>query len=521
MKQGGQAPPTMDGHESPLKAWVRRHSPIKGRHNSNKPLPPAPLHEQVTQDSSPCKRVPISAISGNANAAATVNPQPKSKKRISSLLKHKSSAPASSSQSQARPVTPVARQTTGRSQSAAGYHEHVTRDSMPSIQRSMSQDNRIPQQTSQPRPSRMASHSPTLRTLTDRVSSLESQLRAARAEIASMTQLGNRISPNPRRALSIEGELIERDVEERYARLQGRGRYDGLVECLLEPNYAAASASASRSRRSASLDRDAPYATYEAVELAYGEDEAQRRHISRLEDAMAQEQRNLTRRRSEIRAASWKQVQEHMAAAETKQQPALVSLSKKRSRSQDIPRSQLVIDETIKDQPPPRKRKQSHEKELPGYPPHERSRSASTEHGEHRFEGGIRAVAPPRQQYYTDEQAKTHATQAQSSSPRRGHVRTSSQTNIAGPLSTVKKVSEIESPPKSDLVKTSSSNRREREEKDGEVIIDLDDAMNKVRKHPEEPSKEGPPSPWRRHVPSPSRLQTVNEEFEWNDEEIF
>ena len=505
----------MDGHESPLKAWVRKHSPIKSRHNSNKPLPPPPPQDQ---NGSP-KRIPISTISGNVNNGP-VGAQQKTKKRISSLLKHKSSASAALPASfQSRPITPAAQPVTGRSQSAAGFHEHARKSSRPPLQRSLSQESRTPQSSVQRRSSRTQAHSPTLRTLTDRVSSLESQLRAARAEIASVSQGSSTNPSSPRRALPIEGELLNREAEERCARLQGKGHYAGLVESLLEPTYAAASASASR--RSMSVDRESALAAYREAEWAYDEDNEEKQYTRhRVESNHFGEARVLARRRSEIRAASWKQVQEHMAAVQNEHHHSIASSSKKRSRSHEIPRSQLVVDETIKGQPPARRQKHSHEGGLPGRTSNERERDRNSNQRQFQSDDGARATAPPRQPYYTGEQAKAHEDQLQSPSPKSGHKRRPSEGAIPKPQFTVKAVSDVERTRTTQESKVGNAHGKEGDEKD-DMMIDLDDAGDGAGNLPGEGTQEGPPSPHRRHVPSPSRLHTVDEEFEWNDEEIF
>lgn len=268
--------------ESPIKAWVKRHSPLKNR---NKPLPPRPIAQESSSPSKP--RAPGLPISGNASPTKTNGTTVKpAKRKISSLLKHKSADE-------------------GPDSGALERHNQ-------------SQATLVLQQD---RPRSSQSGKEPVEELSDRVSALEAQLRTARAELANATTstasgTSKRNAPwrlrsgHPRRASSFDSQAAKnQEIQERQQRVLQGNMFEGVVESLLAPDYKSASKTAASystratrgSRRSISgSGHEQAMADYRNLESA---------HMGESED----ETRRLTRLRSELRAAEWMRIQEHMA----------------------------------------------------------------------------------------------------------------------------------------------------------------------------------------------------------------
>ncbi|KAI9655229.1 MAG: hypothetical protein M1831_004939 [Alyxoria varia] len=460
--------------ESPLKTWVRKHSPLKSR---NKQLPPLPPRDDDHEgdDDLPRKRA-LSNISGNAHPAnssphkaqhqaskqtqapqtskRTENahyshgsenalqqqriegsqpapqpvtqpaPQQKSKRLFSGFLRHRSSDSPRKQQPQ-RPQTPMTRPTssTSHTTTARPTSNTPTRKRSASASPTKLDTHRVqkPRSSKKPQSPRRNTndHSPHgLRHLSQRVTSLESELEAARAELATkglpMLSSPSKIkhsSPSRRAtsaaaattsAGSVDGNRMNAEVAERQARLERHGRYEGLVEALLQPDYRSASATAasrggSRSASRNSTERDGAIAAYGAVEQAYAAEQG---------DDDAERAKKIAKRRSEIRAASWKQIQDHVSQnsnAGSGSGSGTVKVQRtigaKRARSYDSAglASSSTMDAQEEDSQPraARRQKQSHygdesdgPEARPAVPPK------------------IAAAAPPRQRYYTDAQAE-------------------------------------------------------------------------------------------------------------------
>ncbi|KAI9725517.1 MAG: hypothetical protein M1828_003188 [Chrysothrix sp. TS-e1954] len=313
---------------SPLKEWVKRHSPLKSR--SNKPLPPTPAADPA----SPIRKA-VAPISGNANANAsttTLNAEDKRpKKRISSILGHRKS---SGSASKLQEVLSSESKATKRPRSRG----------KPSAADITEPPNKQP---------RLAQSPGSFNRLSDRVTSLEAQLQAAQKELEHFRDVpsgANSVRPSPRRAKSWD---VDHEVAARQASLSGRGRFDGLVENLLvaqqtAPPLPTLSPETYHSRRGHSVDvsrvpaeRARPKSRNPSAEAAFELD---------LKD----EHERRKGLRSQLRQSSWHNIQEHMA---TQSQTRSFSAGSKHS-----------LADSVSSERPTQKRKHSHEKQLPEPP---------------------------------------------------------------------------------------------------------------------------------------------------------
>lgn len=426
--------------ESPIKAWVRRYSPLKSR---NKPLPPRPPPEE---DHSPGKvRAPGRPISGNVSPTklGAEGTNKTAKRKLSSLLKHKSSEPAAEAQALHR-----------RAQSTP-----VPQDDRP-----------------------QSAHSEKHDELTKKVSTLEAQLRAARAELATAsTSTANAFRrtspwrprpPHARRANSFQLEAYtDREIAEHQQRLLQGSRFTGVVESLLEPDYKSASTTAAAystrgrgSTRSVSgSGHEQAMADYRNLEAGYMDD---------TED----DARRLARKRSELRAAEWMRVQEHMA-------------KEKNNYTTGSKRIHEHGNATAEERPA-RRQKQSHvelqEKALPKFPRSRRTVSESASSSSVKLRNG-RDTSP----FLTGPH------------PQKSHVGASRPQQPGDSV-------------KQGVVKGEADNDMLRHAKQPPAKED----ENVTIFAGDEDDERGRPSPPRRKGMSPLRLPAVSEEFEW-DEEVF
>lgn len=413
---------------SPIKSFLRKHSPIKSR---NKPLPAAPR----SRDGSPT-RSPLKRSDGNARPTSSQGPD-KPKKRLTALFR---------SGEKASDVP----------HSGHAAHHHYSR-SVPVVRspQKMSDEQRHEQQTASP---------PSLRRLSQKVSSLEEQLREAQHQLnayakhpqASEIRVRNRNFSSRDRVSSAQGYYDDVGGRSKLGRERSSGHLDGVVENLLQgpratptPNYSRPSqrrpnpASGRSMTRRASAD----------VELAYErflqrqeEDEAAQHRFQQEadehdgfylrgeqpggEDPLKDEDSpgRQKRKRSELRESSWKAIQEYQSTAKLSPSKGSHSGSAK-GRVYKEPRR--GVSET--EERPAQRAKHGHDKALPPSP-------------------------------------KTG-----SPSPSR-HRRSASQTENKLP-----------------------------EQGKSAVPCTID-------------ATGGPPSPSRRYATSPTKLLTVQEEFEWDDE---
>ena len=598
----------MDPHpraESPIKRWAKRHSPIKAR---SKPLPapppsnPPPPHRR-TRSESPTKRAPLARANTNTNRGAPpqltlqLDEKPQAKPKDLTHLTQPKESKEQREHKEPKTKRALSALFKPRLASAAAQASEKTLNNL---------RDRRPGSSSEPDPAsiprahtslattrpttpggssvrqRALTHSPTFRNLTQRVTSLESELKAARDALSMQRAPSGR----NRRSTSVDSEAISRDSEVRQERLARGGRYDGLVESLLKKDYASASASASR------------------------------RSMSGNRTGFVDVEKN---RRSDKRVSSWKQPSDYEALNQHHRRtvsyaagatPSAAGL--KRSRT---PESLQTLDEasTNAEERPSRRVKYTVDKELPEIPDPRTSSStrnfsrlssreeqdAASKTGHKAERKGRTAQAPPRTQYYSSSQAQAHN---QSKSLKRSHERdetspervakvakkpdagTIKTIGLEGNKTIVSPSRSRISPPKkpgdesgSDVGIVTPSGRYHSSQGERDAVVRLETGHQKRdirqtsgeskmidRKRPisvsqsqmvekierktanwdvegsPEPQTEtesekgteadgedgddvtgrGPPSPQRRHVPSPSRLHTVNEEFEW-DEEIF
>lgn len=422
---------------SPIKSWIRRHSPIKSR---SKPLPAAPNNH--VNNGSPSRaqpRQPGRVISANASPTRPRSTDPGSthkvtKRKISSLWKAPQQTPTDALKSKHRRVV----------SSPVNYTDE--------------------------RPS----SSNSVESLSERVTTLEAQLRAAKADLAQASHVIKAASPfkarpsGVRRAQSYESTGdIDRHVEERQRSLQRGNYYDGVVESLLQQDYAAASRKSLSYSTRGSPERRSASATgyYEKAMSDYKnlEDDY-------VEDGESRHALEIARRRSELRALEWRRMQDHM----TSQGKSRVG-SKRSQEDASVPR----------DERPARRQKHesnvARDKALPEIP--QRSTRAVSERNERGLE---------------ESQSKHH--RAVSSAHTIQYV-------------SLRRADAPESPSK-------SAQRSKPSQPD---IGDADNMNVTVYSGDDDDEAEeyAPPSPYRRHIPSPSRLPPVSEEFEWNDDEIF
>ena len=445
----------MDGSsESPIKAFWKRHSPIKRR---NKPLPAAPR-----KDESPTKqRAPMRAVSNNISPTKDSKA---AKRNLSGFIRNKPSG----------------------SEEPAQSNKHRRIASVPS------QGSRAPSVPAQDLPKPKPG-------LADRVHRLEAQLEAARAELAQAAASASprkAISPRrsrpptTRRAHSYEVYAdSDRDAATRHERLLRGTHYDGLVESLLEQDYESANARAASYSTGAGTGtnrhgisesgRHSALASYGDLENNYMDDD---------ED----ETEHLKRKRSELRAAEWRRIQEKYDHSTQLQSGS----SSKRTRDSIT---------AVTDEPPARRQKQSHnvpgerlprDKSLPQLPqqPQHSRRSASESHAPTSMELGRSVDQPIQSQPYKIEYVRTKPR-----TPEDEKAPIPSRTPTGRPTY--------------DLMAAFGSNTpNARAAENVEVFGDADD-------EPEETVRDPPPnSPYRRASQSPSKLQTVTEEFEWDDE---
>ena len=336
--------------------------------------------------------------------------------------------------------------------------------------------------------------------LADRVELLEAELKAARAELASNTNgttkqklpsmpPSTRSRPSlGRRSHSVEiHSSRDEDALVRQERLMRGHRYDGLVESLLEQDYDAANATAASfaSQTGATTTRqDSRKSGRRSALASYGDME------SRYMDDEENDEEHLKRKRSELRAAEWKRIQENYDSR-VHQSPSGAS---KRGHEES---------NTLNDERPARRQKQSHESNSKDSTTttNPRNRRAASEGNatsdlEIKRSGVIRQVPIQTQPYKIE------------------YVHMKSNTNDE-----TQPVRPAKTPPKGrptyDLMKAFESNTPKTKSKDNENV----EVFNEGENEPEEPDAEPKlTSPHRRNIPSPSRLQTVREEFEWDDE---
>ena len=446
---------------SPLKAWVKRHSPIKSR---NKPLPAAPKDEDA---GSPTKsRAPMRAISTNISPSKDKG----TKRKISGFIRGK---PSTSEDAPPLPSQPATKHR--RISSVPGKNHNVKNKIGVSIPDGNGSDKQ----------------------LASRVQHLEEELKAARAELASTSTVTTnkkssatwRHRPGPsRRAHSFEAHTDpDKDASVRHERLMKGNHYGGLVESLLERDYDAANARAASfasrdggiSPQHATLKsgRHSAMASYGEMENAYMEDDDQEERMRRM--------------RSELRATEWKRIQESCSPGGQRSS----SGATKRGR-----------ESSAHEEPPARRQKQSHDPSTGTATSegHRHSRRAASEscapsNLEVKRSSGIRQVPIDAQPYKIE------------------YVRTTTKKSEEPKGSKPPRVSRT--PPKGrptyDLMKAFGSNTPKQKPGQNENV----EVFTEGEDQPDEPTADPKPaSPHRRATPSPSKLQTVQEEFEWDDE---
>lgn len=402
---------------SPIKAWVRRHSPLKSR---NKPLPLAPPSAQPSPSRKPSRAV--SGYNNNNNNASHSNvvltKSVKPKRKLSGTLKQAVSVDHFALQEHDGNI---------RSTSAAEIHnpyDIYVKDTI---------------------------SPPNIHKLSERVSSLESQLNEARQEL----KVFRGVRPSRRRSRSHE---IIQGVRERPSQ-ELTGRFDGLAENLLAQRDVSFGSYTSRH----SADYAKAFAQYAAAE------EARMRLVNR-EDLTDETRKK--RELSKLREASWQQIQDHVSS-QGRLQDGTRSGSKRAysegyaSRPGDVPDSGRPVN----------RRKTHHEKELPK-PPVDEDKTK----GVPRLVRGPGAVPVKTLQ------------ECRSAAPSRAVTESSTSKH--------KRRSSI------DLTKLQDSRGTKEQVVECEGKDGAEKDTNSTR------------SPQRRLVPSPSRLQPVSEEFEW-DEDIF
>lgn len=200
--------------ESGLKAWVQKHSPIKGR---NKPLPPPP---PPPVDDSPARK-PMKELSGNEAGGKTPS-------RLRAFLNKKlpSNPPSPSKQEHVRTV--ITAETLRRSPIRRSLRQRIHK--VPDVNK-----------------------------LTTKITVLEAQLEAAKRELQSAAR------PGPPAGRSVSDE-INRAIEEKQRSLGAGDRYNGVIESLLGNRSAS---KRSISSKAPQLDLDWAYADYLAAEDGY------------------------------------------------------------------------------------------------------------------------------------------------------------------------------------------------------------------------------------------------------------
>lgn len=415
---------------SPLKTWIKRHSPIKSR---NKPLPNAPL-----ESGSPTKqrttRVPGRAVSGNASptkaSAADRSEHKPAKRKISALWKSAPSEEAQQSPSKHRRTV----------SSPVKHHErHDPSDSKES--------------------------------LSDKVSVLEAQLRAAKSELAGASNTIKHASPfkshrsSSRQSRHVSHGDIDYQVDARQRALQQGFHYDGVVESLLEPDYVSATRRAAeyseRGRESPTKRSASAMGYYDKAMSDYKTMEDQYLDEGEQGDAL-----EMARRRSTLRAAEWKRMQEHMAKEKRHRAGSKRSHDEVPAAGGERPARRQKYDKAM-----------LRDKALPDIPKQDRPKKT--------IQGDAARSDRPKAASSQPE-SKAHTIQ---------YVQVRSKTPEQRPAPEEEDVEPL------DL--------GEAEDGNVEVFCDDDD------------EDYAPPSPHRRPLISPSRLHTVDEEFEWNDDEIF
>ena len=444
----------MDGTSgSPIKAFLRKHSPIKTRSKTQ---------QTATRDApSPTKeRVPMRDLSTNTSPTKDGKV---SKRKFSGFMRNKPTH-----NEEAVPPVPTTK------------HRRIS--SVPG---------KVQRENEQPPPLPDNPH------LSSRVQQLEAELEAARAELANSATTSSstrkaisprRVRPKtPRRAHSYDAHgNSDQEAAERHERLTRGTKFGGLVESLLEPDYASANArAASYSTRGgpAEIRQGGLESRRHSAMASYGDLERQ------CMDDEDDDAERLKRKRSELRAAEWKRIQEAYGHSPQR----VLSSGTKRSRDTIT---------TTHDEPPARRQKQTHDlpqdKSMPKGPQHTR-RVASESHAPSTLELTRGSIKPIQSEPYKIE-----------------YVRTNTQTPDR-PKAQAPRRTPPKGRPTYDLMKAFGSNTP-KEPTNGKANENVE-VFKAGEDEPEEKDiEQRPNTPWRRNPPSPSRLQTVNEEFEWDDE---
>ncbi|KAL9086641.1 MAG: hypothetical protein Q9159_004050 [Coniocarpon cinnabarinum] len=345
------------GH-SPLKAFFKRHSPIKTR---SKAIP-----TNARDDGSPT-RAPMRELSANVSPSKDSKVH---KRKISGFMRSKPNT------SDEPPLPPKHTRTSSIPSRTERVHDELVRA----------------KQQEDPR-------------LTDRVQLLEAELEAARAELAQANakQSPRRKAMSPRRlrpqlakrAHSYDVHPTQdRDDSARHERMARDNKYDGLVESLLERDYESANArAASYSVRSVTPSQAGGLAETGRRSAQASYHDLNSKPAGNTEDDAEQ----LKRKRSELRAAEWKRIQE----AYSHNPQRSVTTGSKRGWDTSA---------TTHDEPPARRQKQVHDpledQTLPKPARHAR-RSASESHAPSVLELNRDTIKPIQSQPYKIEYVRT------------------------------------------------------------------------------------------------------------------
>lgn len=460
-------------HESPIKAWVRKHSPLKTRFATNKPLPPPPPPEESpTKQRNDVRHPP----------AAPIDTVTKGPSKFLSFLK-KSTHPEHT-----QPVVPDEEVTPPRRKRGA-FASLTSRDGL---------------HRSPIRKSLRKQPSVDLNKLSQKVSTLEAQLREARQELDTVVG-----SVRQQDSGSTNSEKINKAVLAKQQSLTAGDRYDGLVESLLgqkSPSY-------KQHSLNSSTDLPRAYAEYLAVENALEAEEGR--------DSVASSPRHNKRKRPSA-------VPSLGASSPTNQSP-------------ESPPPQHL-------ERPPTRRKSDHHKDLPPPPPsgfsaiHNTPPTTAPPPRLPRPSDVIRkqphlppprADSLPRPQQPVERQPRK-APSFPSSAARQQATRTAPAPAgvLYSPLAEPEHDEYTSSGSSSPLtppgmlqenMDPAASSSPFRESPTPAVPAAAAAAAVKMppaQKQQQQP-KSGTLTPLKRHVRAPAKLSTVDEEFEWNDEEIF
>lgn len=449
-------------HESPIKAWVRKHSPLKSRFATNKPLPPAPIED------SPAKR----PIARPAAAAETVARGPS---RFLSFLK--------------RDPYPELQQIASVEESKTPKRKRGTFASLTS---------RDGAQRSPIRKSLRRQPSVDLNKLSKKVSSLEAQLKEARQELDSVV---GTIRPD----CSTNSEKINQAIEAKQQMLVDSDRYDGLVETLLNQG----SPSYKQHSLNSSADLPRAYAEYLAIEDAMEADGSfvgiTPRHTKRKRQADSDHEGQAEALGRSVGGRSHRQTHYLLS---------------------DIPQDA--------ERPPPR-RKSEHITELPPPPPlvgavgsdsdHEPTTPTSRRPVQIKSSDLTRKrphLPPPRLDSLS-RTLKPSLRQPHKSAPPQ-HDPATSRSAVVYEESDQEYTSSGSSSPytppnmqKENIDPASSSPFHESPTPRSAITSPQEAASRTPAASPQPVAL----TPLKRHVRIPAKLSTVDEEFEWNDEEIF